>query len=193
MLTSSIKRCWRTPGKSIDITTPYFLPDRSTLNEIVKAVSERGVKVRVITPGKHSNHLIARASSRRRYGELLKAGAEIYEFQPSMIHAKTMVIDAQWSVVGSTNFDNRSFGLNDEVNVAVRDREMALRLEADFGGDLQRCRRMTYDDWKNRSMLEKTAGAVLSPLRPAILIFAKSSPDRDPDQAMRALVLKRLG
>ena len=112
---------------SIHITTPYFLPDRSTLAEIVKAVHERGVKVIVLTPGKHADHLFTRASSRRRYGELLKAGAEIYEYQPSMIHVKTMVVDGIWSVVGSTNFDNRSFGLNDEVNLAIRDRDMAVR------------------------------------------------------------------
>jgi cardiolipin synthase len=142
-------------GSSIHITTPYFLPDRSTLAEIVKAVRERGVKVVVLTPGKHSDHLFTRASSRRRYGELLKAGAEIYEYQPSMIHVKTMVIDGLWSVVGSTNFDNRSFGLNDEVNVAVRDRDMAMRLEQEFQCDLQNCKRMTYEHWNNRSFRER--------------------------------------
>ncbi|HEX4056504.1 MAG TPA: phospholipase D-like domain-containing protein [Tepidisphaeraceae bacterium] len=142
-------------GASIHITTPYFLPDRSTLAEIVKAVHERGVKVIVLTPGKHADHLFTRASSRRRYGELLKAGAEIYEYQPSMIHVKTMVVDGIWSVVGSTNFDNRSFGLNDEVNLAIRDRDMAARLEDDFHRDLQNSARITYDHWMNRSLKER--------------------------------------
>ncbi len=142
-------------GTSIHITTPYFLPDSSTLAEIVKAVHERGVKVIVLTPGKHADHLFTRASSRRRYGELLKAGAEIYEYQPSMIHVKTMVVDGIWSVVGSTNFDNRSFGLNDEVNLAIRDRDMAARLEEDFQRDLQKSARITYDHWKNRSLKER--------------------------------------
>jgi cardiolipin synthase len=142
-------------GKSIHITTPYFLPDRSTLAEIVKAVKDRGVKVIVLTPGKHADHLFTRASSRRRYGELLKAGAEIHEYQPAMIHVKTMVIDGIWSVVGSTNFDNRSFGLNDEVNVAVRDKGMAARLEEDFHRDLQNCEQITYEHWSNRSLRER--------------------------------------
>ncbi len=142
-------------GKSIRITTPYFLPDRSTLDEIVKAVKDRGVKVIVLTPGKHADHLFTRASSRRRYGELLKAGAEIYEYQPAMIHVKTMVIDGLWSVVGSTNFDNRSFGLNDEVNVAVRDEATASRLVEDFERDLQNCKRITYEHWSNRPLRER--------------------------------------
>ena len=142
-------------AKSIHITTPYFLPDESTLMEIVKAVKIRGVKVIVLTPGKHADHLFTRASSRRRYGELLKAGAEIHEYRPSMIHVKTMVVDGLWSVVGSTNFDNRSFGLNDEVNVAVRDSEMASRLEQDFHRDLQNSTRITYEHWANRSLRER--------------------------------------
>jgi cardiolipin synthase len=140
---------------SVHITTPYFLPDRSTLAEIVKAVTKRGVKVVVLTPGKHADHLFTRASSRRRYGELLKAGAEIYEYQPSMIHVKTMVVDGLWSVVGSTNFDNRSLGLNDEVNVAVRGGDMATRLENDFQHDLQSSTRITYERWSNRPLRER--------------------------------------
>jgi cardiolipin synthase len=142
-------------GKSIHIATPYFLPDRSTLAEIVKAVKDRGVKVIILTPGKHADHLFTRASSRRRYGKLLKAGAEIHEYQPAMIHVKTMVIDSIWSVVGSTNFDNRSFGLNDEVNVAVRDQAMAARLEEDFHRDLENCKQITYEHWSNRSLKER--------------------------------------
>ncbi|HZK79613.1 MAG TPA: phospholipase D-like domain-containing protein [Humisphaera sp.] len=140
---------------SIHITTPYFLPDRSTLAEIVKAVEERGVKVVILTPGKHADHLFTRASSRRRYGELLKAGAEIHEYRPSMIHVKTMVVDGLWSVIGSTNFDNRSFGLNDEVNVAVRDLAMAKCLEQDFRRDLQNSAQITYEHWNNRSLKER--------------------------------------
>lgn len=142
-------------SKSILITTPYFLPDRSTLREIVKAVKERAVRVRVLTPGKHADHLFTRASSRRLYGELLEAGAEIHEYQPSMIHAKTMVVDGLWSVIGSTNFDNRSFGLNDEVNVAIRHRPTAQRLEADFETDLQKSERITLERWRSRSVLER--------------------------------------
>ena len=141
--------------KSIHITTPYFLPDRSTLAEIVKAARDRGVRVVVLTPGRHADHLLTRSSSRRRYGDLLKAGVEVYEYRPAMIHAKTMVIDGLWSVVGSTNFDNRSFGLNDEVNVALRNRDLAARLDADLREDLEQSQRITYEQWAHRPMKER--------------------------------------
>jgi cardiolipin synthase len=141
--------------QTICITTPYFLPDRSSLAEIMKAARDRGVKVVVLTPGKHTDHLFTRSSSRRRYGDLLKAGVEVYEYKPAMIHAKTMVVDGLWSVVGSTNFDNRSFGLNDEVNVALRGRELAERLEADFHEDLEQSQRITYERWHQRPVREK--------------------------------------
>jgi cardiolipin synthase A/B len=104
--------------KNIQITTPYFMPDESVRKELINAVKNRGVQVTVLTAGDHNDHWLSRTSSRRLYGDLLQAGVKIYEYQPSMIHAKVMVIDGLWSVVGSTNFDNRSFGLNDEVNLA---------------------------------------------------------------------------
>src|SRR5262249_12135804 len=108
-------------SKSIEINSPYFLPDRSALRELIVA-AHHGVAVRIMTPGKSNNHPTARLASRRRYGELLKAGVEIYEYAPRMIHAKILVIDGLVSVVGSTNFDSRSFDLNDEVSMAVLDR-----------------------------------------------------------------------
>ena len=138
----------------IDITTPYFLPDGSARREMIRAV-ERGVRVRVIVPGKHSDHLMTRRASRRLFGELLAGGVEIHEFEPSMIHTKSLVIDDLWSVVGTTNFDNRSFGLNDEVNLAAEDLVLAKRLGEDFDRDLARSRRVTLEDWNNRPMSEK--------------------------------------
>jgi cardiolipin synthase len=140
--------------KSIFITTPYFVPDKSVRREIVRAV-ERGVRVRIITPGRHSDQLLTRRSSRRLYGPLLEAGAEIYEYQPAMIHVKSLVVDELWSVVGSTNFDNRSFGLNDEVNLAVCDASLAQRLLEDFARDLAVSRAIGYRDWQRRSLLER--------------------------------------
>jgi cardiolipin synthase A/B len=141
--------------KSIYITTPYFLPDRSVREELVRAIEERGVEVKIITPGKHTDHLLTRRSSRRLYGELLKAGAQIYEYKPSMIHTKSLIIDGQWSVVGSTNFDNRSFGLNDEVNLAASDLELAERLSEDFARDLEQSRPVSYHEWRRRSIFER--------------------------------------
>ncbi len=141
--------------KRLHITTPYFLPDRSVRRELLRAIRERGVEVKIIVPGSHSDHLITRRSSRRLFGDLLRAGAQIYEYEPAMIHAKTMMIDDLWAVVGSTNFDNRSFGLNDEVNLAARDPVLTARLEEDFARDLAESREVTYDEWRRRSIFER--------------------------------------
>jgi cardiolipin synthase len=140
--------------RSIHITTPYFLPDRSARAEMVRAI-ERGVEVKIIVPGKHHDHLLTRRSSRRLYGELLQHGAQIYEYRPSMIHTKALVVDGIWSVVGSTNFDHRSFGLNDEVNLAALDEGLAARLEHDFQTDLAHSRLITYAGWNRRSPFER--------------------------------------
>jgi cardiolipin synthase len=141
--------------RSIHLTTPYFLPDRSARQELVRAMVERGVELKIIVPGKHSDHLLTRRSSRRLYGELLKNGAQIYEYQPAMIHTKSLVVDGIWTVVGSTNFDSRSFGLNDEVNMAVQDEELAARMELDFQTDLVHSRRVPYSEWRRRSPFER--------------------------------------
>jgi cardiolipin synthase len=142
-------------NKSIYITTPYFLPDKSAREEMIRVMKERGVEVRIVTPGKHSDHLLTRTSSRRLYGDLLKAGAQIYEYKPAMIHAKVMIIDGLWSVVGSTNFDNRSFGLNDEVNLAGFDARLAKRLQEDFARDMAESHAVTYEEWRRRSIFER--------------------------------------
>lgn len=139
----------------IEITTPYFLPDKGVRAELVRALVERGVKVRIICPGRHADHLLTRRSSRRLYGNLLKAGAEIYEYKTSMIHTKSLVIDGRWSAVGSTNFDHRSFSINDEVNLASNDPGVAARLREDFARDLAESRCISYHDWKRRSLLER--------------------------------------
>jgi cardiolipin synthase len=134
--------------KRVYITTPYFLPDRSARKAVRKAIRERGVDVRILTPGAHSDHMLTRGSSERLYGSLLKAGARIYEYRPAMIHAKVLIADDVWSVVGSTNFDHRSFELNDEVNMAVCDPAVAARLRRDFEKDLQESAEITYEDWR---------------------------------------------
>ena len=141
--------------QSISITTPYFLPDHSLSHELCRAVEERHVKVRILVPGRKSDHLLTRSTSRAAYGPLLKSGAEVYEYQPAMIHAKVLIVDNRWTVVGSTNFDNRSFGLNDEVNLAVRDASLALRMESDFAHDLLESRLVTLDEWRHRPIAER--------------------------------------
>jgi cardiolipin synthase A/B len=147
--------------KSIDITTPYFLPDASMRGELVKAIRERGVRVRIVVPGNKSDHALTRTSSRLLYGEVLKAGAEIYEYQRSMIHAKILIADGLWSVVGSTNCDPRSFGLNDEVNMAMISGDVARQLTDDFESDIGQSRQISYEEWKSRGLRERlmeTAG-----------------------------------
>ena len=141
--------------RRIHITNPYFLPDKSLRDEIVKAIRERGVEVTIITPGSKNDHLLTRRSSRALYGDLLRGGARIFEYQPAMIHAKITLIDGIWGVVGSTNLDSRSFGLNDEVNMAIPDPAVVARLEQDFDRDLSRSRQISYDQWKHRPWWEK--------------------------------------
>jgi cardiolipin synthase len=142
-------------NKSIYITTPYFLPDSSARNELIRAVKERNVDVRIVVPGQRIDHHMTRSSSRRLYGDVLQAGAKIFEYEPSMLHAKILIVDGIWSVVGSTNMDSRSFAINDEVNIAVLDAKLAERLTADFRTDLSQSREITFDQWKRRPHFER--------------------------------------
>jgi len=145
--------------RSIVICNPYFIPDRSLCRELVGA-ARRGVAVALLMPGAWNNHPLVRLASRRRYGLLLEAGVTIHEYQPAMMHAKVMVVDGAWSVLGSTNFDNRSFGLNDEVNVAVLQRALADRLAADFAADLAESLAVKIEDWRRRALSERAFAAL---------------------------------
>jgi cardiolipin synthase A/B len=127
---------------TIRITTPYFIPDRSAREALVEAIEKRGVAIQILTAGPLIDHPIVRRLSHHSIRRLLQAGAEIFEYQPSMIHAKLMTVDGLWNVIGSTNFDHRSFALNDEVNLAVLDRQLAATIEADFREDLQQSRQL---------------------------------------------------
>jgi len=138
--------------KKIYITTPYFLPDSSARRALRRAARDRNVEVKILTPGRRADHLLTRTSARHLYGRVMDGGAEIYEYQPSMLHAKVMIIDDLWSVVGSTNFDHRSFELNDEVNLAMCDPRITARLVEDFQRDLARSRPVSHREWK-RNML----------------------------------------
>ncbi len=140
--------------RSISVTTPYFLPDRGLTEELCRAV-ERGLRVRILVPGRKSDHMVTRSTSRAGYGRLLKAGAEVYEYQAAMIHAKVLCVDDLWVVVGSTNFDNRSFGINDEVNLAIRDHAVAARFENDMAHDLELSRRVSLQEWRHRPLTER--------------------------------------
>lgn len=140
--------------KSLRITTPYFLPDRSARHALAEA-ARRGVRVQILTAGPYIDHPVVRKLSRDSSRRVLEAGVEIFEYQPSMIHAKLMTVDGMWNVVGSTNFDHRSFGLNDEVNLAVLDRELAAVIEADFCEDLQQSCPLTLEMLGRRTIFSR--------------------------------------
>ena len=140
--------------KNVRITTPYFLPDKS-LRQAFIATAKRGVTIEIIVPGSHTDQRWVRLVSRRRYNELLREGIRIYEYRMSMTHAKVLNVDDLWVVLGTTNFDNRSFEHNDEVNVAIRDEQMSARLTQDFQHDLKCCEEVTQDTWRQRPLFEK--------------------------------------
>ena len=141
-------------SKSIDLSSAYFVPDELTSKALTDAL-KRGVKVRIITPGEIIDTETVRAASRGTWGPLLKAGAEIYEYQPSMYHCKVMIVDNLMVSVGSTNFDNRSFRLNDEANLNVYDTAFATKQTGIFEDDLRRSRQVTYEAWADRPFTEK--------------------------------------
>ena len=126
----------------------------------MKRVVARGVSVTAIVPGPVTDQRFLRLASRRLYGTLIKAGIHIYEYQPGMTHVKTMIVDDLWSVIGSTNVDNRSFEHNDEMNVAIRDPAIAERLTCDFDADIGRSRRISFAEWRKRPMWEKLIGTL---------------------------------
>lgn len=127
----------------------YFVPDALARKMLVEA-RHRGVQVDVIVPGPLIDTKLVRRASRSDWGDLLKAGVRIYEYQPTNFHCKIMIADGIWSSVGSTNFDNRSFRLNDEANLNVYDQAFAQQLESTFEADRSKAREVTYAEWSNR-------------------------------------------
>jgi cardiolipin synthase len=142
------------------VTTPYFLPDRALRRAFVRA-ARRGAEVRVIVPGAITDQRLVRLASRRMYGELLAAGVRMYEYRPSMIHLKSLLVDDAWGVIGTTNMDNRSFEHNDEINVALRGPEITARLREIFAMDLASSDEVTLEGWRNRPLLEKVVGPIV--------------------------------
>ncbi|HEY8849883.1 MAG TPA: cardiolipin synthase [Thermoanaerobaculia bacterium] len=140
--------------KSIYISNAYFVPDRDTIRALEGAV-RRGVDVRVIVPGEYTDVPLVRQASRMHYELLLRRGIRIFEYQPTMMHAKTMVVDGVWSTIGSSNFDDRSFRLNDEVNVNVHDVDIAQQMESMFFEDLAHSNEITLRHWFRRPRLAK--------------------------------------
>jgi len=151
-------------ANSIHLSSAYFVPDDLTLKALV-AAARRGVRVKIITPGEHMDAQTVRRASRAQWGELLQAGVEIFEYQPTMYHCKVMVVDGLWLSVGSTNFDNRSFSLNDEANLNIADKAFAERQIEIFQQDAAKSKAITLIEWQQRPLIEKLVEHSASLLR----------------------------
>ena len=137
--------------RSIYIANPYFIPDAAALDTLSEA-RKRGVDVRVMVSGIRNDNWLARHNSVRLFGPLLNAGIEVLEYNHTMLHHKTMVVDGVWSTIGTTNFDNRSFAHNEENNVCVFDLSIARQLHETFEADLAGCRKVRLEEWKRRGL-----------------------------------------
>jgi cardiolipin synthase len=153
--------------RSIFIANPYFVPDQAAIDTLVEA-RKRGVDVRVMVSGIHNDNWLARQNSVRLYGPLLRAGIEILEFNRTMLHHKTMVVDEAWATVGTTNFDNRSFAHNEENNVCFYDRPLARELHRTFLADLEGCDPVSLPAWQRRGFHRKVMEFVASFLQDQI-------------------------
>lgn len=141
-------------SKSILIANSYFVPNTLAVSMLVEA-RRRGVDVQIIVPGPITDAQLVRRASRAKWGKLLEAGVNIYEYQPTMYHTKVMVVDDYWVSVGSTNFDNRSFRLNDEANLNIFDEGFARAQAEVFARDRARSRKITLEEWRRRPITER--------------------------------------
>jgi cardiolipin synthase len=141
--------------KSIYIANPYFVPDEVARDTLIEA-KRRGVDVRVMVSGTRNDTWLARLNSTRLLGPFLEAGIEILEYNRTMLHHKTMVVDGLWGTIGTANFDNRSFAHNEESNVCMFDHDTAAKLERTFLDDAALCDRVTLEAWRQRSLFQRT-------------------------------------
>jgi cardiolipin synthase len=148
---------------TLRLSMAYFVPDNVAVAMLV-AACRRGVRVQMIVPGRFSDRAILRRASRFEWGPLLAAGVEIHEFQPTMYHCKVMIVDDLWTSVGSTNFDSRSFSVNDEANLNVYDTRFARAQIGTFEQDLRRSRRVTLSEWNERPAMDKLLDALAGTL-----------------------------
>lgn len=150
--------------KRLWISNSYFIPDRRLRKAVIDR-AQRGVDVRILVPGNHTDAVPVQAAGRSYYDELLKAGVRIFEYQASMMHAKTAVMDGIWSIVGSANLDERSMELNEENVLGIADRSLAHAIEEGLSADYERSREIRLDEWRKRSifkrMLERLAKGLI--------------------------------
>ena len=142
--------------KTLYITNSYFVPD-DDFRRLVANAARRGVDVRILTTGKKTDVKTTWHASRARYDELLSAGARIYEYQPTVLHAKTFVIDGIWSTIGTMNADNRSMAFNDESNLMVLDPALGADMEALFMEDLRHAQEIHFEEFRRRPLTARIA------------------------------------
>jgi cardiolipin synthase len=146
--------------RSIHIANPYFVPDQTAIDSLVDA-AHRGVRVTILVSGRYNDNFVARRNSVRLFGDLLQAGVEIYEYNRTMLHHKTMVVDGAWGTIGTTNFDNRSFAFNEESNVSFVDRRLVSELAAAFERDCSVSDRLTLEAWRRRGITARMGEALV--------------------------------
>ena len=149
---------------TIDLAASYFVPD-VLINKALVAARHRGVRVRILLPGEHIDSTTVKLASKANWGELLKAGVEVHEYKPTMLHTKMLIIDRELVSVGSTNFDIRSFRLNDEASLNVYDRAFAERMTEVFEQDLPMAKEYSYQMWQERPWKEKFLEKFVMPLK----------------------------
>ncbi len=150
--------------RTIDLTAAYFVPDELII-QALKEARERNVRVRVLLPGKHIDSTTVSLASKAGWGELLEVGIEIHEYQPTMLHSKKLIVDGELVSVGSTNFDMRSFRLNDEASLNVYDPEFAQRMTEVFEADLKNAIQYSHEMWEKRPLKEKLAEKFVLPFK----------------------------
>jgi cardiolipin synthase len=150
--------------KRIWITNPYCTPADDQVDLLLKAV-KRGVDVRFLLPGPHNDQPLTESAGRTAYGRLLEGGVKIYEYQPTMIHSKTMVADGLFSMVGSSNLDPRSSEINEEIDLVVYDEKFGREMEKVFENDLRQSREYTLQEFQNRSWWERFTEWLMLPFR----------------------------
>jgi cardiolipin synthase len=146
--------------RSIHIANPYFVPDQTAIDALREAAA-RGVRVTILVSGRYNDNWIARRNSIRLFGPLLEAGVEIFEYNRTMLHHKTMVIDGDWGTIGTTNFDNRSFAFNEESNVSFVDRRLVGDLEETFERDRMASDQVTLAAWRRRGAWARAGEAMV--------------------------------
>lgn len=149
----------------LHITNPYFIPDAQVRRALV-AAAQRGVDVRVIVPSDHNDLPMIRYASHLHYDALLRGGVRIFEYQPTMIHNKTMVVDGVFATIGSINFDARSMSVNAEESLSVANHDFAAAMEAMFQRDLQQCEQVDYATWKHRNVFKRIGESMFWILEP---------------------------